>query len=51
MSIELTLEQQRELDRPANAPQRLVDPRTDTAYVLVPEAEYDVMQELLEDGR
>jgi len=49
MSIELTREQQEALDRQGYSPQRVVDPRTHTAYVLVPEDEYAMMRELLED--
>ena len=49
MSIELTREQQEALDHRGRNPQRLVDPRTHTAYVLVPEEEYAMMRELLED--
>jgi PHD/YefM family antitoxin component YafN of YafNO toxin-antitoxin module len=50
MNIELTREQQEALDQ-GQSPQRLVDPRTHTAYVLVPEEEYAMMRELLEDER
>ena len=51
MSIELTREQQDALDHQGRIPQRLVDPRTHTAYVLVPENEYEIMREILEDER
>ncbi len=51
MSIELTLKQQNALDHQGGSPQRVVDPRTRTAYVLVPENEYDAMRELLEEER
>ena len=51
MSIELTVEQQHALDNQVGGPQRVVDPRTDTAYVLVPESEYEATRELLEDDR
>ncbi len=51
MNIELTPEQQRTLDHQGRSPQRVVDPRNRTAYVLVPESEYDTVQELLEDER
>ena len=51
MNIELTLEQQHALDNQVGGPQRVVDPRTDTAYVLVPEGEYEATRELLEDER
>ena len=49
--IELTREQQRALDNQGKSPQRVVDPRTDTAYILVPEVEYATLRELLEDER
>ena len=49
--IELTPEQQRTLDSHGKSPQRVVDPRTHTSYVLVPEVEYEAMRELLEDER
>jgi len=49
--IELTAEQQRLLDKHGKGPQRVVDPRTHIAYVLVPEIEYEAMRELLEDER
>lgn len=48
MSIELTPEQQQALD---NQARRLIDPRTATAYILVPEVEYEAMRELLDDDR
>lgn len=51
MSIRLTPDQQQALDNEEERPQRVVDPRTDTAYVLVPEDEYQAMRELLEDER
>ena len=49
--IELTAEQQRALDNHGKSPQRVVDPRTRISYVLVPEAEYEAMRELLDDER
>jgi hypothetical protein len=49
--IELTPEQQRALDNHGSTPQRVVDPRTHSAYVLVPEVEYEAMRELLEDDQ
>lgn len=51
MTIELTPEQQQALDEQGRGPQRVVNPRTHTAYVLVPEDEYAEMRELLEDDR
>lgn len=49
MSIELTAKQQSALDSQGRRPHRVVDPRTRTSYVLVPEIEYDAMRERLED--
>jgi PHD/YefM family antitoxin component YafN of YafNO toxin-antitoxin module len=51
MSVELTREQQEALDHQGRSPQRVVDPRTHTAYVLVPEEEYAMLRELLEDDQ
>ena len=48
--IELTPKQQRTLDH-GKSPQRVVDPRTHTSYVLVLEVEYEAMRELVEDER
>ena len=50
-SIQLTPEQQRALDNTGSTPPRIVDPRTDTAYILVPEVEYESMRDLVEDER
>ena len=50
-SIQLTPEQQLALDNTEITPPRIVDPRTDTAYILVPEVEYESMRELVEDER
>ena len=51
MNIELTPEQQEALDRQGRSPQRVVDPRTHAGYVLVPEEEYAMMRELIEDNQ
>jgi hypothetical protein len=51
MSIELTPEQQEALNSRHGEPRRVLDPRTRTAYVLVPEQEYEVMRGALEDER
>ena len=51
MNIQLTLEQQRALDNPGSSLPRVIDPRTDTAFILVPEMEYEAIRELLEDER
>ena len=51
MRIELTPEQQAALDHQGPSPHRIVDPRTHTAHVLVPETEYEMMREILDDER
>jgi hypothetical protein len=40
MAIELTEQQQHELDTIEEYPPRVVDPRTNAVYILIPEAEY-----------
>jgi hypothetical protein len=40
MAIELTEQQQRELDKTDGKPPRVVDPRTNAVYILIPEEEY-----------
>jgi hypothetical protein len=51
MPLELTEQQQRALDAKAEGPPRLIDPRTNSAYVLVPAEEYESVRELLEEER
>jgi hypothetical protein len=51
MSIQLTPEQQQDLDSQVCDAPRVIDPRTNAAYVLVPEADYEVVREVLEDER
>lgn len=51
MSIQLTSQQQQSLDSQTVGPARVIDPRTNTAYVLVPEADYEAMRELLEEEK
>ena len=51
MSIQLTPQQQQALDTQKDNPPRIVDPRTNTTYILVPEVDYDSIRELLEDER
>jgi hypothetical protein len=51
MSIVLTEQQQRDVDAQEEDPPRVVDPRTNVTFVLVPEDEYEVLRELLEDER
>jgi len=49
--IELTEQQQLSLDTIGEAPPRVVDPRTKVTYVLVPEVDYEAVQEAIEDDR
>jgi hypothetical protein len=51
MGIQLTPQQQQALDAQGESPPRVVDPRNNAAYVLVPEADYETIRELLEDER
>jgi len=51
MNIQLTPQQQQALDNQKDSPPRVVDPRTNTSYVLVREVDYDSVRELLEDDR
>ncbi len=51
MSIQLTPQQQQELDARGEEPPRVFDPRSNAAYVLVPEADYEAVREILEDER
>jgi hypothetical protein len=51
MSIQLTQQQQQALDTQEESPPRVIDPRTNTAYILVPEGDYESIRELLQDER
>jgi hypothetical protein len=51
MTIQLTEQQQEVLDSAGATPPQVVDPRTNTEYVLVPAAEYETVREILEDER
>jgi hypothetical protein len=51
MNVLLTPEQQELLDDREGADLRFVDPRTNVAYVLVPEPEYASVRDLVEDER
>ena len=52
MNIPLTPQQQQALDAQAVGPlPRLIDPRNNSTYVLVPEADYETVREILEDER
>ena len=51
MDIQLTPQQQQALDTQEDRPPRIVDPRTNTIYVLVPEMDYETIRALVEDER
>lgn len=51
MTIQLTEEQQEVLDSAGATPPKVVDPRTNSAYVLVPVNEYESVREVIEDER
>ena len=51
MSIHLTPQQQQALDTQKDSPPRVIDPRTNTTYILVSEMDYESIRELLEDER
>ena len=51
MTIQLTEQQQQELDSAGTEPAKVVDPRTNAEYLLVPAAEYEAVREVLEDER
>jgi hypothetical protein len=51
MSIQLTPQQQQALDTQEDGPPRVIDPRTNTSYILVREVDYESIRELLEDER
>ena len=51
MDIQLTPQQQQALDTQAEGPPRVIDPRTNVAYILVLETDYETMRELLDEER
>jgi hypothetical protein len=51
MTIQLTEEQQEVLDASGPQPPEVVDPRTNSSYVLVRVDEYEAVREILEDER
>ena len=51
MSIELTEQQQHALDTQTETPPRVIDPRSNAAYYLVPATDYETIRELLEEER
>lgn len=51
MTIQLTEQQQEVLDSSGSIPPEVVDPRTNSSYVLVPADEYETIREIIEDER
>ena len=51
MTIELTPQQLQVLDRGERGLPRVIDPRSNASYVLVSEAEYETVRDVLEDER
>ncbi len=49
MNIQLTPQQARALDTREGETPRMIDPRNNAAYVLISEAEYETVREVLED--
>jgi len=49
MELQLTEPQQHALDASGNSPAQIIDPRTNTAYVLIPAVEYETVKEIIED--
>jgi hypothetical protein len=51
MNIELTEQQQQALDTVRDQPPRVLDPRTNAAYVLIPAEEYERIRAVLENEK
>ncbi len=51
MTIELTPQQLPALDSRDSGAPRVIDPRSNTAYVLISEAEYEAVREIIEEER
>jgi hypothetical protein len=51
MIIELTPQQQQALDTKEESPPRVIDPRTNITYILLPEVDYESIRELLQEER
>jgi hypothetical protein len=49
MDIQLTPQQQQTLDTQAEGLLRVIAPHTNSAYILVPETDYETIRELLDD--
>jgi hypothetical protein len=51
MNIPLSPQQQQMLDNRGDDFLRVIDPRTNDAYVLAPESDYEAVREIVEDER
>ena len=51
MNIQLTAQQLQALDAREGEMPRMIDPRSNAAYVLLSESEYETVREVLEDER
>jgi hypothetical protein len=51
MDIQLTPQQLQALDSQVGSFPRIIDSRTDAAYILIPETDYETVRELLEEER
>ena len=51
MTIELTPQQHQALDTKEESPPRVIDPRTNTTYILLREVDYESIRELLQEER
>ncbi len=51
MSIELTEQQQQQLDNQADQPPRVINPRTHERYVLLKEEVFEKVRDLFDGGR
>lgn len=51
MNIQLTRQQQQVLDSEGGGLPRVIDPRTNAAYVLVPETDFEAVRDLVEEER
>lgn len=50
-TIRLTEQQQRALDSADSAPPKVVDPRSNAAYVLIRADDYETVREIIDDER
>jgi hypothetical protein len=51
MTIQFTPQQQSALDAEKGSLPRIVDPRTNVAYVLIPESDFAAVQDILADDK